>query len=288
MLSCSVRNARPEPLVALLHPSAMIGNMWSRRDLMRQFAVRYFVSRYRGNHLGVMWAVMFPLIMLAVYTFVFTYVFNGRGAGDAETRPQYAVWLFCGMSVLGVFTSSVVRACGLILENPQFVTRVVFPLEVLPMASLGSSLLHAACEFALVIGGVAVFWREFHWQAVLAPVALLPLVLMSAGVSWVVASLTVYVRDVANVVSLVVSQLLFFLTPIFWKPEQLLTQAPHLSWVIEWNPIAPVVDNVRRCVLFGEMPNWGSWAIGVAAGAATMQLGYAWFMKTRRGFADVI
>ncbi len=288
MLNVALRTARPEPIAALLNPATMVAGLWAQRDLTKQFTVRYFLLRYRGTHLGLVWAMLFPLIMLGVYTFIFTYVFSGRSLGDEETRPQYAVWLFCGMAVFGVFSSAATRACGLVLENPQYVTKVVFPLEVLPVANLGSSLLYAACEFVLVIAGVAVFSHAFHWQVVPVPVAMLPLLLMTIGISWFLASLTVFVRDVANVVSLVVSQLMFFLTPIFWKPEQLLTKLPNLSWMIEWNPLAAVVDNVRRCVLTGESMRWDTWAGGMMIGVVVAQLGYAWFVKSKRGFADVI
>ncbi|MFZ4576452.1 MAG: ABC transporter permease [Phycisphaerales bacterium] len=288
MLNVALRTARPTPLASLLNPASAVANLWSHRDLTRQFAVRYFESRYKGTHLGLVWAMLFPLLMLAVYTFVFTYIFSGRSAGDTETRPQYAVWLFCGMSVFGVFSSATTRACGLVLENPQYVTKVVFPLEVLPISNLGSSLFYAACEMALVLLGVGIFHHAFHWTVVLLPVAMLPLLLLTLGVSWFLASLTVFVRDIANVVSLVVSQFLFFLTPIFWKPAQLLATLPDLAWMIEWNPLAGVVENARRCVLSGESLDWRSWALGTLLGLVVAQCGYAWFVKSKRGFADVL
>lgn len=288
MLNVAVRTARPTPLPALLNPLAAVADLWAHRDLTRQFTARAFLSRYRGTHLGVFWALLFPLLMLGVYTFVFTYVFSARGVSGGETRPQYAVWLFCGMAVFGVFSSAATRSCGVVLENPQYVTKVVFPLEVLPIANLGSSVCYALFELVLVLAGVGIFHHAFHWTVVLLPVVVLPLLLITLGVSWFLASLTVFVRDVANVVTLVISQFMFFLTPIFWKPAQLLAAAPELEWMITWNPFAGIVENARRCILTGEAVDWGAWSVAMVIGLVVAQLGYAWFMKSKRGFADVI
>jgi lipopolysaccharide transport system permease protein len=266
----------------------MLANLWKHRDLTRQFAVRYFLSRYRGTHLGVVWSLIFPLLMLVVYTFIFTQVFSARGVEPPESRPLYAVWLFCGMSIFGIFSASTTRACGLVLENPQYVTKVVFPLEVLIVSNLGASLFYALIEIALVLIGTAIFAHEFHWTVVLLPIVVFPLILLSLGLSWFFASLTVFARDTANIVTLVIGQLMFFLTPVFWKPEQLLTSMPGLRWMIDWNPLASVVENSRRCVLSGEPLEWEGWVFSMIVGAAAAILGYAFFMKSKKGFADVL
>jgi len=282
----ALRTSQPLTVSSLLNPVVMWSDLWRHRDLSRQFAVRYFLTRFRGTYLGVLWALIFPLLMLLVYTFIFTYIFSARSGN--ETRPQYAVWLFCGMAVFGLFSASVMRACGVVLENPQYVTKVVFPLQILPVANLGASLMYTAIELVLVTVGVAIFHSTLNASALLTPVVLLPLLAMSLGVSWFLASLTVFVRDVSNVAVIVVSQFLFFLTPIFWKKEELLGKMPQLSWLIDFNPLAVIVENARRCILWGQMPDWRGWAIGMAIGLITMQLGYAWFMKSKRGFADVL
>jgi len=261
-------------------------DLWQHRDLTRQFAIRYFLTRFRGTYLGVLWALIFPLLMLLVYTFIFTYIFSARSG--TETRPQYAVWLFCGMAVYGLFSASVMRACGVVLENPQYVTKVVFPLQILPVSNIGASLFYTAIEIVLVIAGVAIFYSAIHPEILWLPVVLLPLLAITAGISWFLASLTVFVRDVSNVAVIVVSQFLFFLTPIFWKREELLSKMPNLAWLIDLNPFAGIVENARRCLLTGEMPQWGTWSASMVIGLVLMQLGYAWFMKSKRGFADVL
>jgi lipopolysaccharide transport system permease protein len=280
-----LRTARPVPLPTLLNPLGMVMNLWARRDLTRQFAMRFFHARYRGTYLGMAWAILLPLLMLAVFTFIFNFVFTARGADPTETRSQYAVWLFCGMVIYAIFSETVVRSCSLVLENPNYVTKVVFPLEILPAASLGSSLLFASFGMGLVLIGTAVFFGSVHWTLVLLPLVLLPLISLTLGVSWFLASLGVFIRDIGNVTSIIVGNLLFFLTPIFYRVEHL---PEHLQGAAMLNPLAIIVAASRDVVVYGRVPNMTHLGLTTVISLATMQLGYAWFMKSKRGFADVL
>jgi lipopolysaccharide transport system permease protein len=288
MADSVLRTSRPEPVLRLLNPVQAAGSIWRHRDLVVQFAIRWFASRFRGTHLGVIWAILLPLLILSVYTFVFTYIFTYRSPGENETRPQYAVWLFCGMAVFGLFAASVNRACGLILDHPQYVNKVVFPLETLCVANLGASIIYAAAELLLVVIGTLAVFGSVPATILLLPIAILPMLPLALGVSWFLCSLTVFVRDIANVVSLFVSQFLFFLTPIFWRREQFLATLPDLAWLMDYNPIALTIECVRRCMITGLPLDWWDWAKALVFGLIIMQLGYAWFMKSKRGFADVL
>lgn len=281
-----IRSARPSTIGSLLSPVAMVQHLWGYRDLIRQFSIRYFLQRYRGTYLGVLWALFVPLMMLGVYTFVFNYVFAARwGVHTEESRSQYAVILFCGISAYGIFSECVMRSSALILDNPSYVTKVVFPVEVLPIASLFSALMFACFSIGLVLAGTLLFFGTLPWTVILLPVVLLPLLLLALGVSWFVSSLAVFVRDVGNLVSIVVSQLLFFLTPVFYRVEQIPEELRRWAYL---NPLTPVVEGVRRVVIFGDQPDWQALAIVTAISLLVLQLGYAWFMKSKRGFADVI
>lgn len=293
MTDMVLRTARPPTIPSLLSPANLVGNLWQHRDLTRQFAMRFFLARYRGTYLGVVWALVFPLIMLGVYTFVFNFVLGARGphqvAGAdglarAETSSQYAVWLFLGMTVFGVFSESAVRSCGLVLENPNYVTKVVFPLEIMPLASLASAVMFSAFGFALVLIGVLAFYPALHWTIVLLPLVLVPLLALALGISWFLASLAVFVRDVSNLVVILVSQLLFFMTPIFYRAEDL----KDWAWLARINPLAVVVESARGVVLYGRLPDWPALGAVLVLGLVVMQLGYAWFVKSKRGFADVL
>lgn len=293
MTDMVLRTARPPTIPSLLSPANLVGNLWHHRDLARQFAMRFFLARYRGTYLGAAWALVFPLIMLGVYTFVFNFVLGAGGphkvpAADglarAETSSQYAVWLFLGMTVFGVFSESVVRSCGLVLENPNYVTKVVFPLEIMPLASLASAVMFSAFGFSLVLVGTLIFYPTVHWTMALLPVVLVPLLALALGVSWFLASLAVFVRDVSNLVVIVVSQLLFFMTPIFYRAEDL----KDWAFLARINPLAVVVESARGVVLYGRLPDWPALGAVLVLGLLVMQLGYAWFVKSKRGFADVL
>lgn len=293
MTELVLRTARPASIPALLNPLSLWANLWGKRELTWQFAVRYFLARHRGTYLGMVWALLFPLILLGVYTFIFNFVFSGRtlhavpdGAGGLiqETRSQYAVMLFLGLTVYGVFSESVVRSAGLVLDNPNYVKKVVFPLEVLPVSALLSALMFSGFGLTLTLVGVLAFYPKVYWTILLLPVVLLPLLALALGLAWFIASLAVFVRDVGNIVAIVVGQLLFFMTPIFYRPADL----GKWAWLADLNPIGVVVHAARQVVLYGQVPDWKGLGLAMALGLCVMQLGYAWFMKSKRGFADVL
>jgi len=271
--------------VVLLSARHLVSNLWKHRDLATQFARRFFFARYRGTYLGALWAFVFPLLMLSVYTFVFNFIFQTRVPAGSETRSQYAVLLFCGISVYAVFSESVCRSCGLVLDNPNFVKKVVFPVEILAVSSVASSLMFSAFSLVLVILGTWVAYGHIPWTVVLIPLVLLPIVCLALGLSWFLSSLGVFVRDIGNLVVVLVSQLLFFLTPVFYRIENM---PEALRPFASLNPLAHVVEGARRVLVRGEQPNWAALGIVMLVGLVTMQLGYAWFMKSKRGFADVL
>lgn len=285
MTSLVMHSARPTPLASLLAPAHLVRTLWSRRELIGQFSRRYFYARYRGTHLGAVWAFISPLLMLAVYTFVFNYIFRARNPSADVTNSQFAVLLFCGISVYGIFSESVTRSSSLVLDNPNYVKKVVFPIEVLPVSSVASSLMFSSFSLLLVVLGTWVTYGRVPWTVVLIPLVLLPLVLLALGLAWFLASLGVFVRDISNLVVLLVSQLLFFLTPIFYRIENL---PEKLKPIAALNPLAHVVEGARRVLVLGEQPDWAALGLVTLAGLLSMQLGYAWFMKSKRGFADVL
>lgn len=283
----AVRSSRATPLPALLNPLHPWRNLWAHRDLIRQFTWRLFVSRYRGTSLGLLWSVIFPLAQLGVFLFVFTHVFKMRAWEDRvlSGAAEFAVVLFCGMVVYAIFSESVVRSTGLVVDNPNFVKKVVFPVEVLAVASLGSSLLYALTGLGVVLIGAAMFVQAPSWTVLLLPVVVLPMLLWSLGLAWVLSSLSVFLRDVGNVVGIVVGQMLFYLTPVLYPVANL---PEDLRWVAWMNPLTAVIEGSRRVLLFGELPDWRALGISGLLGLVVLQLGYAFFMKSKRGFADVL
>lgn len=293
MTDMVLRTARPASISSLLNPAGLASNLWSRRDLIGQFSQRYFLARHRGTYLGMVWALLFPLVLLAVYSFIFNFVFTARsarmvpdGAGGElpESRMQYAVGLFLSLTIFNIFSESVVRSTGLVLDNPNYVKRVVFPLEVLPVSSLAAALMFSLFGVGLTLAGVWAFYPGVPWTAVLLPVVVAPMLALALGLAWFISSLAVFVRDIGNLVAIVVGQILFFMTPIFYRAEDL----QEWAWIVGINPVGVVIESARRVALYGQMPDWSALAGVLVIGLAVMQLGYAWFMKSKRGFADVL
>lgn len=257
---------------------------WRGRQLIWRLAVREIQARYRGSLLGISWLILLPLFMLAVYTFAFSIVFRMRWAGASESTAAFALLLFLGISTFTFFSDGVNRAPTQILENAAYVKKVVFPLEVLPWVTalvngftfLVSFILFA-CFYPFVFGAPPV-------TALLVPVVLAPLLFITLGLSWALASMGVFLRDIRPSVT-VLTTALMFLSPIFYPLEAV---PEGIRKIIGLNPMAAILENLRSVVFWGGVPALGSLALQWAFGFAVMWLGYAWFSLTRKAFADVL
>ena len=271
--------AQPTSLVALIE------SLWRNRHLIVQMTRREVVGRYKGSALGLAWSFLTPILMLAVYTFVFSVVFKARWGTDGdESKTQFALVLFVGMIVHGLFAEVLNRAPGLILSNVNYVKKVVFPLDVLPVIAMGAALFHASISLAVLLIAFALFNGYLHWTIIFVPVVLLPLVILTLGVAWIFASLGVFLRDVGQTVGIITTVMLF-LAPIFYPitalPEEM------RPWIMA-NPLTFIIEEARGVVILGRMPEWTGLGIYTLAATAVAWAGFAWFQKTRKGFADVL
>jgi len=266
-------------------PASLLASVWQRRQLTLQMAKREILGRYRGSSLGISWSLLHPLLMLGVYTFVFSAVFRTRWPGTAqEDRFGFALMMFAGLIVFGIFGECAQRAPGLVVSQPNFVKKVVFPLEIMPVVSLLAALFHAAISFLVLCVLLVVASTGLHWTALLLPAVLLPLALFCLGLGWFLAALGVYVRDVGQIIGVAVSAIMF-LSPIFYPSSAL---PERFRWVADYSPIGCAIEQARRVLIQGDAPDWSLLGIQLVAGAAATWLGFAWFQATRRGFADVI
>lgn len=263
-----------------------IGNSFLRnRGLIWQMTQRQVVGRYRGSIIGMAWSFLHPLLMLTVYTFVFSGIFNAHWNVDGDKgRTSFALVLFAGMIVHALFAECINRAPTLILENVGYVKKVRFPLEILPMVALGSALFHAAISIAILLLALALIAGEFHGTVLLLPVVLLPLLALILGIAWLLASLGTYLRDVAQAVG-VFTTIMMFCSPVFY-PASAVPQ-PY-QWLLDLNPLAFFIEQTRNVVLWGTPPDWTATLIWATIGLITAWTGFWWFQKTRKGFADVL
>ena len=271
--------AQPTSLVSLAK------SLWRNRQLILQMTRREVAGRYKGSALGLAWSFFNPVFMLAVYTFVFSVVFKARwGVGGEESKTQFAVVLFVGMIVHGLLAEVLNRAPGLILGNVNYVKKVVFPLEILPVISMGAALFHSFVSLGVLLIAFALFNGYLHWTAVLAPLVVLPLIILTLGLAWMLASLGVFLRDVGQTIGIITTVMLF-LAPVFYPitalPEEM------RPWIMA-NPLTFIIEQAREVLIWGRLPNWTGLGIYTLAATALAWAGYAWFQKTRKGFADVL
>lgn len=270
------------------HPTSLLGlgkSMWRNRQLIMQMIQREVVGRYKGSVMGLAWSFFNPIFMLVVYTFVFSVVFKARwGTGGEESKTQFAVVLFVGMIVHGLFAEVLNRAPGLVLSNVNYVKKVVFPLEILPVVSLGAALFHSLVSLCVLLAAFFSFNGYLHWTAIFAPIVLLPLVIMILGVAWMLASIGVFLRDVGQTIG-IITTVMMFVTPVFYPISAL--PEKYRPWLMA-NPLTFVIEQMRDVLIWGRLPDWSQWAIYTLVSVVFLWVGYAWFQKTRKGFSDVL
>ncbi len=285
----SAPRAVPRGLVAEFliqaNPVRFLTLLWHHRQLIRQLTWREVTGRYRSSALGFAWSFVTPLVMLALYTFVFGVVLKARWPGTpAGNLAEFGLMLFAGLTAFSLFGECVNRAPSLITASPNYVKKVVFPLEVLAVSVLGSALFHTGISVLILVVVQQIVSSGPVWTGIFLPLVLLPLACLALGLSWVLASLGVFLRDIGHTVALVM-HVLFFMTPIFYARESL---PRRLQLIVDLNPLASIVDNTRRVSVLGLLPEWKSLAFSMVVGFIVLCLGHAWFAKTKRAFADVI
>ncbi|RQH08629.1 ABC transporter permease [Paraburkholderia dinghuensis] len=263
----------------------MLRGLVQHWDLLRDLVKRDFIGRYKGSVLGVAWSLLNPLLMLAIYTFVFSVAFKARWGGHSdESKVAFAIVLFSGIIVHTFFAECLNRSPSLVTSHANYVKKVVFPLEILSWMALLSAFLHFLVSFGALLAFCILSGTTLHIQALLIPLALIPLILMTMGASWILASLGVYLRDLSQVIGMLVT-ITLFLAPIFYPIDSL---PSAYKVVLQWNPITLPVIQLRNLLLFGNPFQWYPWAVSLVFGLGIFQAGYWWFQKSRRGFADVV
>jgi lipopolysaccharide transport system permease protein len=266
-------------------PVEIIASFWRNRKLIVQMSKREAIGRYKGALLGLAWSFFNPLLMLVIYTFVFSVVFKARwGINPHESKTDFAIILFVGIIVHGLFAECINRAPSLIISNVNYVKKVVFPLEILPWIAFGSALFHTAISLVVLLLAQLLLNQQVPLTAALFPLVLSPLILGIMGLAWFLAALGVYLRDVNQITGMFTTVMLF-ISAVFFP----MTALPErYQFWLQFNPLAIVIEQSRGVLVFGKLPDLLQWSAAMGVGLLMAWAGFAWFQKTRKGFADVL
>jgi lipopolysaccharide transport system permease protein len=266
-------------------PRALFGGLFRSWVLFRTLVQRELVSRYKGSVLGIVWSFLIPLAMLGIYTVVFSGIFQSRwGAEGGDSQVEFALILFAGLAVFNFFAECVNRAPSRIVSNSNLVKKVVFPIEILAWVTIASALFNTFVSVIILLLVQAIVSCSVPWTALLFPLVMLPLILISLGLVWFLSSLSVFIRDVDQVIGLVTTGLLF-LSAVFFPVSAL---PESYQWLVLVNPVAVAVEWGRGALVFGTLPSATSLIIMTTVGLLVAYIGFVWFQKSRKGFADVL
>ena len=263
----------------------MLLSLWRNRQLIWQMTKREVVGRYRGSIMGLAWSFFNPILMLSVYTFVFSVVFKARwGVGGDQSKADFALLLFVGMIVHGLFAECINRSPESIVSNVNYVKKIIFPLEILPIVALGSSVFHALVSVFVLLVAMLVLDGAMPWTFVMFPIVFLPLVIGTMGAAWFLAAISVYVRDVKQTTSLLTTVLLF-ISPVFY-PISMMPE--RFQFWMHLNPLTFIIEESRNVIILGDSFEIWTWLMYTGASILVAWLGYWWFQRTRKGFSDVL
>lgn len=266
-----------------LSPIKLSKSILKNRELLKSLIIRDIKSKYTGSFIGVLWLVINPVIMLAIYTFVFSVVFNARWTATSESKVEFALVLFAGMMIFNIFSECISRASTLILQNTNLVKKVVFPLEFLVIVNLGSALFNFLISLIVWLVLYSAIYGELNTTLFFLPFYLIPYALFILGVSWFMCALGVYLRDLAQIINLSITVLLF-MSPVFYPITALPEEFRSYLYI---NPMTYVIETFRDIVYF-DIFSYENFFIPVILSIIVAWLGFIFFQKTRRGFSDVI
>ncbi len=275
---------RPKLSLAEHGPQHIFTSFTSNACLILQLTRREIAVRYRGSVLGVSWSFVTPMLMLTIYTFVFSVVFQTRWASPLNNRFEFALVLFAGLIVFTLFSECISRAPTLMAENPSYIKRIVFPLEALAWVLVVTSLFNAMVSFGILFVAYVIIIGVPPLTVLWLPLVLTPLVLMTLGLIWFLSSTGLFIRDIRQSVAIVLP-VLMFASPLFYPVAALPERARFL---VQLNPLAVAMEQVRDVALFGTAPNIAVLCLSIVLSLAVAWGGVVWFRVTKRGFADVV
>lgn len=258
--------------------------IWNNRSLIKRLVIRETEARYKSTMLGLLWLILTPLFMLSVYAFVFSSILKAKWPNSSDSEFEFAIILYCGLIVFTLFAEVLNRAPNLILENKNYVKKVIFPVEILPIVTIGVGLIQAVISYSILLVFCLVYYASLPWTIILFPLVLLPFLVLLSGLSLLLSALGVFLRDTGQVITVAVTGMMF-LSPIFFP----ITAIPEaIRPYIYLNPLTFIIEQLREVILWGHMPDWSGLLVYTFISIIIAWLGYLFFIKTRKGFADVL
>lgn len=265
---------------------ALIRSLLKNWQLILQMTKRDVIGKYKGSVMGLAWSFLNPIVMLIVYTFVFSEIFKSRWSGinATESKSQFAVILFVGIIVLSLISEVLNRSAVLMVSNVNYIKKVIFPLEILSIVSVLTACFHSLVSILVLIFGLLILNGELPWTILYLPLVLIPFLFLVLGLSWILASLGVYLKDVGQAMG-IITTMMTFLSPVFYP----LSAVPEsVKPLILLNPPTFVIEQIRSILLWGKHPSWFGLVIYYVVAISIAWIGFIWFQKTRKGFADVL
>ncbi|MDJ0575582.1 MAG: ABC transporter permease [Xenococcaceae cyanobacterium MO_234.B1] len=261
---------------------------WTKFDLLRTLVRRDLEARYKGSVLGNLWPLLNQLSQLLIYTYVFSIILkvklNLKGL-PADNNIVFGLWLFAGLLPWIAFTGGLLQSATSVIGQPNLVKKVVFPLALLPLVPILSTFIESAFGLAALIVLVGISSHSLHGTLSLLPLVWLPQLLLTAGLGYFTAGLTVFLRDIPQTLGVIIN-LWFYLTPIVY-PASVIPEAWR-NWVFYLNPLAAIAEVYRDLVLVGEVTHWLEWAIAWGISVVVFLAGLWVYRKLRQAFADVL
>lgn len=280
MTTSSITNTPAKPKT---HEPSGLAELWLQRHLLGLMVKRDCLGRYKGSLLGLLWPLINPFGHLLLYTFLFSVVLKVK-FGTSGSTSNFALYLMAGLLPWGAFAEALARSSTVILEHPNLVKRVVFPLQILPLVTVLSALVTEAIAFIILLAGVLIYNHGLPMSLVFLPMIIISQILLTAGISWFVASLSVYIRDIRHLMALGLSAWMYG-TPIVYPATALPEQIQFILWL---NPMAGIVMDYRRVVLEGLAPDWQHYGVYTAMAIIVCIIGFNFFEATKKSFADVM
>ncbi|PNH88031.1 sugar ABC transporter permease [Vibrio diazotrophicus] len=254
------------------------------KSLVGNLVKREILSKYKGSSFGMMWSLLTPLFMLAVYTFIFSIVFEARWGSEVNSKMDFSLILFSGLIVFNLFSECISKSPSIILTNVNYVKKVVFPIETLLWVNLGSAIFNFSISLAVWLIFYILEYSSINWTLLYLPIYLVPTILFTMGLSWFISSLGVFIRDIAHIVSILIT-ILMFMSPIFYPIEAI---PESFRLILQLNPLVFSIDFVRQLLFFGTIPDIEIFLYYSMFCLLVFEIGYLWFTKTKKGFADVL